>query len=53
MDKKQFEKELDLAQIGAEVFKGRLDKVEELEKRIIELEERFKKHINDLYAHEI
>ncbi len=51
MDKKQFDKELDLSKISAEVLKGRIDKIEELEKRITELEERFRRHVNNLDAH--
>ena len=38
IDKKEFEKELELSNRGAEVLKERIDKVEELEKRIEYLE---------------
>lgn len=38
IDKKEFEKELILSEKGAEVLKERIDKVEELEKRINKLE---------------
>jgi len=40
VDKKQFDKELELSQKGAEVLKLRIDKIEELEKRIIKLEKK-------------
>ncbi len=60
IDKKEFEKELVLSEKGAEVLNERISlvqknekKIEVLEKRISELEERFRKYINENYAHEI
>lgn len=50
MDKKELEKEIEIANRGAEVLKERLDKVKELEERIIKVEERimvFEKIIGD------
>lgn len=50
-DEKEYELEKELIEEGAKVLKQRIDKVEEIDRRLTELEERFRKHVNNLDAH--